>query len=117
MALSDIQIGVGLINDQRQIAQVVASAISQLNAQTALMLQIAPYLYDKVGDPGSAVSQSDIDAVGVKFQQQLAYLNQIHQQWTWIDQLNDPDPSVANAARASIDGINTGKSPLEDRYA
>lgn len=116
MALIQKQIENGLIEEQRQIARIVASAVAQLTAQTAIMVQIAPYLYDKRDDPNSDIAQEDIDAVGAKFQEQLANLMTVMQHWALIDQLNDGDQAVAAAARASIDALNAGKSSLEDRY-
>lgn len=114
--LLDSQIESGLVDEQSRIQRDVAAAVSKLVANTALMVQIAPYLYDKRDDINSAIDQADIDHVGQKFQEQLGYLATVMQHWQLIDQLNDPDPAVATAARSSIDTLNAGKSPLEDRY-
>lgn len=116
MSLSQRRVENGLINEQREITRRVAAAVSHLAADTPIMVQMAAWLYDKRDDPNSDVAQEDIDAVGVPFQAQLAHLKTVLEQWVWIDQLNDADPAVAAAARASIDALNEGKSPLEDRY-
>ncbi|RDE25137.1 hypothetical protein DV711_06165 [Motiliproteus coralliicola] len=64
----------GLLEDDKEVNRNVANAVSQLKAQTDLMLGITAYLFTEVLDENSPVDVDHIANVSQRFQNQLVPL-------------------------------------------
>lgn len=106
---------VGLLEDDKNINRVVAGAVSQLAAQTDLMMAMAAYLFVEAGNQNSDIELEYIADVTDRFQVQITALRGLMVKLDAIEACGNAVDGPANL-QAMISTYNLDPATFTDRY-
>lgn len=116
MTITQQKVMNGLLAEEDQVNRQVANAISQLQSQTDLMLQISAFLFTDVNAATPIIDQEHIDSVTAKFQSQLVpLLTDILPKLQAIEACGNAQNGAANLA-SMITTYALDPATFPDRY-
>lgn len=106
---------VGLLDDDKNINRAVSGAVSQLSANTDLMMAMAAYLFTEAGNANSDIELEYIADVTARFQTQITALRELMVKLDAIEACGNAENGPANLA-AMISTYSLDPSTFTDRY-
>lgn len=105
----------GILDDDKNINRAVASAVSQLNAQTDQMLHLAGFLFSDLSAQNPITEAEYIADVTTRFRAQIDALRAIMVKLDTIQSCGDADNGPANLAKMIAD-YGLTPATFTDRY-